>query len=120
MCNGTRKSETCFSKQTGSALTEYNSEDEAEQGANYANFNYGRDLGPYFCSKCRKWHLAPKDRQTPSVKCDYCRGRDGKAKDLYHTFSDAKKRAEIIKQEKGLVLQVYECEYNSGWHLTKG
>ena len=34
------KSETCFGKSTGEPLTEYSSEEEAQEGADYANENY--------------------------------------------------------------------------------
>ncbi len=114
------KSETCIGRVSGEPLSVYHSKEEAQNNADYANSTYENSkLVPYKCKKCRKWHLAPQSRQTPSSKCSYCTGADGKPKDLYKTYADAKRRADIIRSERGLHLEVYECEHTGGWHLTK-
>ena len=51
------KSTTCFGKQTGRPLTEYDSEYDALDGADYANSKYGQNLVPYQCDTCGLWHL---------------------------------------------------------------
>jgi hypothetical protein len=113
------KSSTCFGKQTGQPLTEYDSESEAGDSADYARMMYEKDMEPYHCSVCDKWHLSPKDRKTPSSKCLYCVGGDGYAKALYRNKAEALQRAKIIHQEQGKKLFTYQCEHTDGWHLTK-
>ena len=112
------KSATCVGKKTAEPLTEYDSEKEAQEGANHANSKYGRGLIPYQCDTCGKWHLSPRSRQTPSQKCSLCTGKDGKAKDSYQSREDAQRRADILRQEQGAVLKIYACEHGNGWHLT--
>lgn len=107
-----KKSTTCMSKSTGKPLTEYYSELEAERSANIVQINRGNNLIPYRCNKCRYWHLAPKERHTPSRRCYYC------GKDLYETQDAAEKRADILYIERGVQLRVYFCNYQYGWHLT--
>ena len=119
ICGMSVKSETCVGKKTGKPLTEYDSEAEAQEGADYANANYGRQLTPYQCDRCSKWHLSPKERQTPSSKCPVFTGSDGKPKDAYQSRRDAERRAAILRKEQKAVLQVYECEHGKGWHLTR-
>ena len=114
------KSATCVGKQTGRPLTEYDSEYDAQDGADYANSKFGQNLVPYQCDKCGQWHLSPMNRQTPSQKCSYCTGIDGKAKDSYQSRQDAQRRADILRKEQGVTVKVYECGYGSGWHLTRG
>jgi hypothetical protein len=114
------KSNSCFSKRTGEPLTEYYSEGDAWEGAEYANNQYGNNLIPYQCKKCEFWHLSPKDRQTPSQKCFDCTDGSGKCKRLYYSEEDAERRADILYEEEGVNLEVYECPHNDGWHLTKG
>ena len=113
------KSTSCFGKKSGQALTVYDSEQEAENASEYSKNAYGNDLTPYLCDVCAGWHLSPKDRQTPSKKCDYCTGGDGQFKSLYRNRSEADMRANIILQEQEIKLYSYQCEYSSGWHLTK-
>ncbi len=115
----TSKSKTCTGKKTGKPLTEYGTEDEAREAARYASANYKRHLTPYHCQTCDKWHLSPVNRQTPSVKCAFCVGQDGRPKDAYSTEKDAKLRAGIIRKESGISLRAYACQYGNGWHLTK-
>ena len=115
----TLKSTTCFSKKTGKPLTEFFSEQEAEEGAAYANKTYGKNLAPYQCNNCNRWHLSPKDRQTPSIKCPECIDSNGYFKDLYESFGSAMKRASILYEERGISLKVYKCPSYDGWHLTK-
>jgi hypothetical protein len=112
------KSSTCF-KKDGGPLSTYFSEYEANDGASHVKSQYGLNLSPYQCSKCGHWHLSPKERQTPSEECIYCTDSDGKHKELYKTQEAALNRAEIIKEERGIILKVYECPNQDGWHLTK-
>lgn len=114
------KSETCVGKVSGKPLTEYDSEQEALDGAAHAKQQYGRSLVPYACDTCGLWHLSPTERQTPSKQCPTCRGADGKAKESYRSEQEASRRAAIIRGEKGANLSVYACEYGHGWHLTSG
>lgn len=114
------KSETCYSKKTKEPLTEYYTEEDAQDGADYANSAFDNNLAPYKCGKCDNYHLSPKNRQTPSERCISCTDRYGKSKELYFTQKDAERRANIIYQERGLSLNTYQCEYSQGWHLTKG
>jgi len=113
------KSSTCF-KKNGEPLSTYFSEYEANEGASNANDQYGLDLSPYNCSTCGNWHLSPKDRQTQNKVCAYCTDSNGSHKALYNTFEGASNRAEFIKKERGIILKVYKCPYQNGWHLTKG
>lgn len=113
------KSTTCFGTKSGKPLTEYMTQQEAQEGANYANKTYRQNLVPYRCDTCGYWHLALGNRQTPSKPCPYCTSADGSAKEAYQSKSDAQKRARIIKSEQGVTLSVYPCEHGNGWHLTK-
>lgn len=113
------KSSTCFGKVSRKPLTEYWSESEALLGAEHAKAAYGRDLKPYRCTRCERWHLAPTARHTPSYDCAYCTGADGRSKATYRTSEDAERRAEILRRERGVHLRVYPCPHHDGWHLTK-
>jgi hypothetical protein len=115
-----KKSTTCIGNRTGEPLTEYRFRTEAQESAHYAYRAYNNNLIPYKCDKCGLWHLSPKDRQTPSTKCRGCSGTHGKYKDLFQSEAAAKRRAEILFEEKGIRLRVYKCPYYDGWHLTKG
>lgn len=112
------KSKTCQTK-TGKFLSEYEIEADAWSAAEYEGKLRNIDLVPYLCSKCSRWHLSPKNRITPSRKCSYCSGRDRKPKESYRSKADAARRAEIIHQETGQSLKMYECKRGEGWHLTK-
>lgn len=114
------KSKSCYSKKTNEPLTEYFTEEDAQDGADYINSAFDNDLAPYKCSKCNKYHLSPKNRQTPSTTCNYCTDRYGSPKELYSLREYAERRANITYQERGLRLSFYQCEYSNGWHLTKG
>lgn len=114
------KSETCFGKISGKPLSQYFTEIDAEGAAQYSKDNFSNDSLPYECNKCHFWHLSPKSRVTPSKKCDSCTAGDGASKDTYRTKNEAKARADIIYNEKGIDLKVYSCKYGDGWHLTKG
>jgi hypothetical protein len=48
----------------------------------------------------------------------YCTDSNGKKKE-FETQETALIRAEIIKKEYGIVLKVYKCPNQDGWHLTK-
>lgn len=113
------KSETCFGKISGQPLSVYFTEFEAQSCADYSNEVYDNKLVPYQCNKCRYWHLSPKQRVTPSQKCDWCIGSDGSYKDTYRNKAEAKTRARIRFEEDGVELKVYKCKYGNGWHLTK-
>jgi predicted Zn-ribbon and HTH transcriptional regulator len=112
------KSEKCF-KKDGEPLSEYYSEDEAREGALYVEQNYELHLIPYQCDKCGYWHLSPKERQTPSTKCEFCTDSNGEKKELYESEETARTRAEIIEKEREIELTVYPCPHQNGWHLTK-
>ena len=114
-----RKSDICIGKQTGRPLTEYDSLEEAREGADYANVTYKRNLVPYECELCRKWHLSPKSRMTPSTKCPYCKGANGQVKDAYRNQREAQCRADILGKEQGVSLKAYRCQYSDKWHLTR-
>lgn len=115
-----QKSATCVGKMSGEPVTEYDSEEEAWEGADYANEVYGSNLVPYECRRCGFFHLAPQHRQTPSRTCHSCAGADGRPKEAYATQQDAERRAEILLAERGVRLRAYVCNHGSGWHLTKG
>jgi hypothetical protein len=52
-------------------------------------------------------------------KCEYCRGKDGKEKDVYETFQSAFDTAKYIEEYRKIFLNVYQCPHGNGWHLTK-
>jgi hypothetical protein len=52
-------------------------------------------------------------------KCEYCRGKDGKQKDIYVSFQLAFDTAKFVEEVRGIFLNVYKCPYGNGWHLTK-
>lgn len=113
------KSDTCFGKMSGKALSVYFDEEEALSTAEYSKEIYNNELVPYKCSKCDYWHLSPKFRVTPSEKCEKCTAGDGSSKETYRTRKEANIRANIIYNEQGIKLRVYRCKYGNGWHLTK-
>ena len=114
----TKKSGKCFTKK-GIPLIEYDSEADAKEGIIHAKKNYDSDLIPYKCSKCGKWHLSPRNRQTPSTTCYFCLDSEGNTKELYETEEIAEQRAKIIEEEQGIELRIYPCPYGLGYHLTK-
>ena len=113
------KSSTCFSKRDNKPLSEFDSQEDAQENANYANTKYDSNLAPYLCHKCNKWHLSPKDRMTPSEQCHTCTDSNGQGKALYRNRKEAEQRAKILKKEQGVNLYVYECPVQTGYHLTK-
>jgi len=52
-------------------------------------------------------------------KCDFCKGKDGKKKDIYITFQAALDTAQYIEEDRGIFLKPYQCPHGNGWHLTK-
>jgi len=52
-------------------------------------------------------------------KCEYCKGKDGKPKDIYETFQSAVDTVKYIEESRGIFLNIYKCPENNGWHLTK-
>lgn len=59
----------CIGRKTGKPLKTYESELEAKGNANYLCIVYKREMAPYCCIRCSKWHLAPKESYTPSIPC---------------------------------------------------
>lgn len=113
------KSETCFSSHDKKPLSFFISKEEALDSAKYAKKRYGSRLFPYQCDKCNLWHLSPKNRDTKSEDCGQCRDRNGRLKQLYVSKYQAQKRADILFKENGILLDVYSCPYQNGFHLTK-
>ena len=109
-------SDICF-KKDGSPLKAYDSEWAANDGAEYVRSRYGNEQVSYKCNKCGYWHLSPKDRQTKN-HVSSCLDSSGKAKATYESEGDAKRRAEILYDEKGVKLKVYRCNDCNYWHLT--
>lgn len=118
-----KNSATCYGTTSGKPLTEYDTFEDAEDGAEYSYERYGSDLVPYQCSTCDYWHLSPRDRHTATTSTtadveSYCGcvGSNG------CTYQDAKHRAQILYQETGARLKVYRCpddnNENQIWHLT--
>ena len=105
------KSDTCSSKHVNSPLTTYSSAEEAVYGENYINSEYGNDLVAYKCDNCENWHLSPKNRST---KCYMCTDGHGNNKYLYVTKNDAQIRADILYQERGVLLNSYQCPHKNG------
>ena len=104
-----RDNTTC---RPGKVIKEYDSKNEAQRAATYAQRSFGTNLKPYNCNKCGNWHLLPLDRMTPSAECSFCN------KQLYRTQEEAQNRARIILKEKGVSLNIYKCKWSDGWHLT--
>lgn len=111
--------DSCISKRTGQPLAAYEFEFEAESAAENSSLFSEQSLTYYRCSRCDHWHLTPKNRYTPSRPCEFCTAGSGGAKELYQTKAGAECRATIIRRESHIHLRVYECPYQTGWHLTK-
>lgn len=47
-----------------------------------------------------------------------CCGKDGKKKKLYPRESDALEMAEWRTRETGILMHIYRCPEEDGWHLT--
>ena len=52
-------------------------------------------------------------------KCEYCRGKDGKNKDIYKTLEYAMDTIKYLEKERNIYLNPYLCPYGNGYHLTK-
>jgi hypothetical protein len=63
--------------------------------------------------------VANSDEMFHLKKCEFCRGKDGKEKDIYDNFQLAYDTAKFIEKEREIYLNVYKCPYGNGWHLTK-
>ncbi len=109
-------SNICF-KKDGTALKTYDSEWSAKEGAEYVKGRYGNVQVPYKCDNCGYWHLSPIERQTRNHK-SFCLDSNGKQKAAYETRQDAERRAQILHNEKGIRLKVYQCPDCRYWHLT--
>jgi hypothetical protein len=55
----------------------------------------------------------------PICKCEYCKDKDGKKKNVYETFQAAFDTAKYIEEKRDIYLSVYPCPHGNGWHLTK-
>ncbi|MBN2695160.1 hypothetical protein JXR93_10915 [bacterium] len=108
---------SCFGQISKKPLKTYSSEYEAIDAVQYVKSTYGNNQIYYKCNRCGYWHLSPIERETPSITCQ-CKDEKGNFKQLYPTKKIAEQRANIIFEEKGIKLNVYECEYSNGWHLT--
>lgn len=110
-------SNTCFGRVSNKPLKEYSDEQTATYAAQYVLDRYGKQMTPYRCTRCHLWHLSPTSRQTPSQTC-ICSDQHGKYKQVYLTEEAARRRAQLIKKERHINLQIYPCPYGRGWHLT--
>ena len=120
---GARKSTTCYGKHTKKPVTEYDTLQDATNGALHAKQRFGTgDMLPYLCSLCRKWHVSPMSRNTVSVPSDVvcgCLDSNGQPKQAYLDRNGASQRARILQQERRGTLSVYQCPTNGRvWHLT--
>jgi hypothetical protein len=52
-------------------------------------------------------------------KCEYCRGKDGKNKDIYETLEYAMDTIKHLEKERNIYLNPYPCPHGNGYHLTK-
>jgi hypothetical protein len=52
-------------------------------------------------------------------KCNHCRGKDGKNKDIYETLEFAMDTIKHLEKERNIYLNPYPCPYGNGYHLTK-
>ena len=112
------KSAHCLGAVSGEPLLTFSSEQDALDSAAYLRARNGLRMSPYRCSGCGSWHLTPRERQTPSVKCA-CISANGEPKALFPRRIDAQRRADILRRERGVHLGVYECEFGLGYHLTR-
>lgn len=101
----------CLNRE-GRPRRNYLDQESASEGAHYALVAYGSRMVPYHCDRCGFWHLSPAERHTPGHRCHYC------GKQAYDSEGAAERRADILGQERGTSLRVYQCPYGSGWHLT--
>jgi hypothetical protein len=69
--------------------------------------------------KNRRIRAMPLETWMEKKLCPFCRGSDGGKKEIYDSPEDAMAVAEYIKKERGTDLKVYQCPYETGWHLTK-
>jgi hypothetical protein len=52
-------------------------------------------------------------------KCNYCKGTDGKNKDIYGTLEFAMDTIKHLEKERNIYLNLYPCPHGNGYHLTK-
>lgn len=99
---------------SGNPLSEYESYDNALESASYVDKN----LVPYQCEKCGRYHLKPKEFYYEKSKgvCS-CRAHDGSLKLSYKTYEDAQKMVNI-RANAGVTLNIYKCPEGNGYHLT--
>jgi len=113
------KSKTCIGKTTKKPLSVYLTRKEAKEATEFVRSKYKKDMSPYKCESCNKWHLADNSRRTPSKTCSECLDGKGRSKEGYKTKKGATQRAGILLNEMRVKLQVYKCPHGNGWHLTK-
>ena len=119
-------SSSCYGKVSGKALAQYDTKHDAQSAAANVLKEHRKKMVPYKCQGCCFWHLSPIERQTKhsSWSCS-CVDESGSDKDCYKSKADAQRRAQILKKEMGMHLNVYCCpeteedDYVCIWHLTK-
>lgn len=107
-------------------MTEYDTEDEAHDGADYVMQRYGNEMSPYECSQCSYWHLAPYSNNTHSGGYDYpresqrCYGKiSGKVLlKEYDSEQAAMDGAAYVQEKYGKQMVPYDCEDCYYWHLS--
>jgi hypothetical protein len=122
-----RKSSSCYGKATGRPLTEYDSCQEAEDGASYIQQKFGNAMVPYHCPQCTMWHLAPPSSprnhtsfSTPAIReSNSCYGKvSGKILKEYETERQAKEGAKYVLEKYGNEMLPYNCQDCRRWHLS--
>lgn len=126
-----RRSSTCFGKATGRPLTDYDTFEQAEDGAAYVLQKFGTEMLSYMCSQCSMWHLAPPSSTartqtqaspylpTTSRESRNCYGKvSGKVLKEYDTERDAKDGASYVLEKYGNQMVPYKCQDCRKWHLS--
>lgn len=113
------KSDTCLGEVSGKPVRSYCSELEAQIAVEYFTSVFDNQLAPYKCQRCDYWHLSTQCRMATCRKCNRCTSAIGEYKNSYATSKEARLRACIIYDERGIELDIYKCKYGNGWHLTK-
>lgn len=133
--NGTssiRKSITCDGQKSGKPLTEYDSFEDAQKGAEYVLELHNNVSHPYRCPTCPSWHLAPRNRRNnkrndvPSgasssserAGCTCDDKISGKPVTKYHSFEDAQEYAAYALGSYESPMSPYECSTCHYWYLV--
>lgn len=115
-------STTCFGKRTKKPLLEFETVEEAIEGATYASSKYGNKMAAYHCSTCYCFHLCPATNSpafTQPSKSSYCRGSDQNPLTEYRSEQEAKEGAMHAREQCGNNLVSYECKDCGWWHLSR-